>query len=290
MNPRQALRIIRLRRAADIMLQNMASACGNADLQNKCNESRIAFAIAACKSIEDVVHESTYKSQYWKIKSIANCGIGPNGFELGNDCAAGSDQGSSARSKRVAHHLVGHYSSDVKEEIEDSLTDEKDLKDALIKGEDHPDWDIANELSDKAKDELKGGGKKVSKFNQEVSFGKGQKLKLFNSSYDGSEDFAGKFFAFDESVSSQYAVDSDYGYLREVDVEVPFEKLADESKLTAVAEQVLGSKPDYIFEAADNPKVQEAMRDAGYVAVKFTDVTPNNAETHQTVLFLEEPE
>ena len=61
--------------------------------------------------------------------------------------------------------------------------------------------------------------------------------------------------------------------------------VADEATLKAVA-RGLGHAADYAFELADREDVRAALVDAGWDAVSYQDVSPDNGREHSTILVL----
>lgn len=61
--------------------------------------------------------------------------------------------------------------------------------------------------------------------------------------------------------------------------------VADEATLKAVA-HALGHVADYSFELADRDDVRAALVDAGWDAVAYQDVSPDNGREHSTILVL----
>jgi hypothetical protein len=62
-------------------------------------------------------------------------------------------------------------------------------------------------------------------------------------------------------------------------VEVGVLAEADEDEITRVAEQ-LGLEDDYVYEYADDPDVQEVLRAAGFTAMRYWDLGPDNRYEH----------
>ena len=61
--------------------------------------------------------------------------------------------------------------------------------------------------------------------------------------------------------------------------------VADEATLKAVA-RGLGHVADYSFELADRDDVRAALVEAGWDAVSYQDVSPDNGREHATILIL----
>lgn len=61
--------------------------------------------------------------------------------------------------------------------------------------------------------------------------------------------------------------------------------VADEATLRAVARS-LGHRDDYAFELADRDDVRAALVEAGWDAVAYQDVSPDNGREHATILIL----
>lgn len=88
--------------------------------------------------------------------------------------------------------------------------------------------------------------------------------------------------AYDAEVSIAY-LNSNAGYL--YTIEVSNARIADEEDIQNTASE-LGYEDDYVFESADRDKVQQALIEAGYDAMQYGDVAPDNAFEHETLRIL----
>jgi len=86
-----------------------------------------------------------------------------------------------------------------------------------------------------------------------------------------------------ESAASLCYLQGRAGYLHTL--EMGEADVADESTLRAVARD-LGHRDDYAFESADRDDVRAALVEAGWDAVSYQDVSPDNGREHATILVL----
>jgi len=123
-----------------------------------------------------------------------------------------------------------------------------------------------------------------------ADYGGGSEFVLYRAVNREETRLEGTYWTDREEHARPYAWNHFKGaVLRKKTFRIPDDKIADESVLVNIGRKVLGEEMEYVYEYADSSAVQQALRKAGYVAVAYSDIGPDNAYEHNTVLILREP-
>src|SRR5690606_648097 len=114
-------------------------------------------------------------------------------------------------------------------------------------------------------------------------------MRLYHGSIYKFDRFRGQPCLTDEAVAAVGYLHGNAGYLYTVEIDEDALVVADEATVWRVAEELdLAAGYSYIWEVLeDEPAVREKLVAAGYNAVEYTDLGPDNRYEHYTIMLLD---